>query len=193
MNKFVLILTISLLSFSCSNSNKKIENEQKVETEILFQSSDTVDFNIADPLPQKVIVLVLPPYDEIANAGISPNVQKYLEVEISNDTTFSVMKFPYKKLMGTPYHNVFDKKYCTPILEKINADIIVMSKLDVTEGTNTSLSKIRWNLQLRIYNTKTFVQKNLTLKIYNSTDGEIKSTLANRIDEIINEIKTILQ
>ncbi len=143
-----------------------------------------------NPVEQKKqIVLVLPPYDMIANAGISPNIQKYLETEISKDTFLLVMKFPYKQLINIPYNNVFDKKYCEPILEKVKPDFIIMSKLDHVLRTGR-MPDDQWNLRIRIYNTQTGVQVNSKIEIDNATDLVIRNTLTKNSAILTNEIIT---
>jgi len=97
---------------------------------------------------RKPTVLVLIPFDIMANAGGSPNISDCLESELSKNNTIKVITFPYKKLMGVPYQQVFDKNYCTPILEKINVDLIIMSKLDndkVTGGLHYDI----WSFKIK--------------------------------------------
>ena len=114
--------------------------------------------NIQQNNQQKLTIIVLPPYDEIANAGISPNVKKILEEKIV-DEEISVIKFPFKKLMGVPYQNVFDKKFCKPILQKIKADVVIMSKIDHVSA-NGNMETDKWNSSSRIYDVKNNKQKN---------------------------------
>jgi hypothetical protein len=102
---------------------------------------------------RKPTVLVLIPFDIMANAGRSPNISDCLESELSKNNTIKVIPFPYKKLMGVPYQQVFDKNYCTSILEKINVDLIIMSKLDndkVTGGLHYDI----WSFKIKIFDVK---------------------------------------
>ena len=90
--------------------------------------------------------------------------------------------------MHVPYQNVFDKKFCKPILEKIKTDIIVMSKLDhVTRTGNMTTDK--WNFRIRIYNVKTNKQINSTVTGNDLTDRSIKNVLAKRQQNLTTEIK----
>lgn len=69
----------------------------------------------------------------LQNAGISPDIRTIVESILYDQGRLSVIPFPFKQLMGVPYHKVFDKKYCKPILEKVDCDIIIMSQI----GTNS--------------------------------------------------------
>jgi len=136
----------------------------------------------------KLSVLVLPPYDEMANEGISPDVQKFLELVISQDTCLTLLKFPLVKLMGVPYQMIFDRKYCKPVIEKVKTDIIVMSKLDLVSRTGSMIT-CKWDLHLRIYNTNIDNQINSKVSANNLTIDELKDFLTSKRDQLILEIK----
>lgn len=101
-------------------------------------------------------VLVLPAYDEIANAGASPDMQALLGQALSGHDTVKVLPFPWKELMGVPYYMVFDKKYCAPILEKVSIEIIVMSRL-ITKNEHVP-GIWPWDYEVKIYNAITHKQ-----------------------------------
>ena len=137
--------------------------------------------------PQKLTIIVLLPYDEIANAGISPTVREIIEENIEYQD-FSIMKFPFKKLMGVPYQNVFDKKFCKPILQKIKADVIIMSKIDQVSG-NGNMETDKWNLKIRIYDVKNNKQKNSSLRGENLNTLELENFIVKNRETLIKEIK----
>jgi hypothetical protein len=111
MRTIVFILLHFLLISFCDAGNAIINSKQPA----------------ADPTNT---VLVLPPYDFIASEGISPDIQQYLENALQNNTSVKLIKFSYKKFMGVAYQNVFDKKYCRPILQKIKVKFIIMTKIE---------------------------------------------------------------
>src|SRR5215204_6042795 len=76
-----------------------------------------------------VKVLVLIPYDEIANAGVSPDTRRILESSLAGKGGVSVIPFPFRKLMGVPYQMVYDKKYCKAISDKVDCDVIIMTQI----------------------------------------------------------------
>lgn len=100
----------------------------------------------------KLSVLVLPPFDNIANEGISPNIQKSLEKVFFEEKSFDLIQFPYGKLVGVPYQNVFDKRYCKPITAKVKSDIIVMTKIGLVKRM-AEMEKCKWDIEIKIYNT----------------------------------------
>ena len=188
--KLYILIGLIMLLVSCNNTDNSINNNMTKEIIIPLNTyvneDTTVKTNSSKP---KFLVLVLPPYDEIANAGISPNIQKYIEDEIYNDSFFTLIKFPYKQLMNVPYYNVYDKKYCKTISEKINADIIIMSKLvQITQTGNITTDQ--WNFQIRIYNTKTDKQIDSCIKGVKLVDREIKSIISEKLSDLISEIKS---
>jgi hypothetical protein len=164
-------------------------DHKKTDTISTANKSNIEDTITKANFPQtKLSVIVLPPYDVIANAGISPDIQKYLETEISRDTTLTLIKFPYKQLMNIPYQNVFDRKFCKPIIDKVKADIIVMSKLDQVTRTG-KMTTDKWNFQIRIYNTNNENQTNSSVTADNLTESEIKNILSDRQHDLTTEIK----
>lgn len=154
----------------------------------VFNSNKSNVENIQLDSPHRLIILVLPPYDEIANAGISPNVRVLIEENIKHKD-FSVLPFPFKKLMGVSYHNVFEKKFCKPILQKIKPDIIIMSKIDQVSGSG-NLEDDKWNLRVRIYNVSKDQQINSDVKGNNLNPIELENFLLKNKGKLITEIKT---
>lgn len=135
----------------------------------------------------KIAVLVLPPYDEIANAGLSPNARELIEASLK-DENISVMAFPFKKLMNVPYLNVFDKKYCAPILEKVKADIIIMSKINQATR-NGNIEDDKWNLRIKIFNSKNNRQMDSKVRGNNLSPKEMQTFLLKNRKILISEIE----
>lgn len=193
MRKLIfLTLTITLGLIACNSSdNTKNKSVQTDYSETKVKSLKTVVKDTTmqtQAIQTNLSVLVLPPYDIVANGGFSPHIKNYLETEISKDTSLTVIKFPYKQLMNVPYQNVFDKKYCKPITDKIDADVIVMSKLDLkTQVGEMSLDK--WSFEIRIYYPSSDKQINSSVKADNLSDVEIKNIIINRRQDLTNEIK----
>jgi len=184
---FVVLLVFFLIS--CDNSGNKTNAINRNG-----MISETKDSILSDSLKTKIkplsklSVIVLPPHDENANEGISPPIQKYLESVILLDTSLTLIKFPYKQLINIPYHNIFDKKYCKPIVDLLKADVVLMSKIEIVTSTG-DISKNKWNFQIRIYNTQANTQINSELSGTNLTDSAIKSLLKDRQIVLTTEIK----
>ncbi len=57
--------------------------------------------------------LVLPPFDKMANRGISPDIQKYIESKLRSEDSLELIPFSIKSVDDIPYHNIYHKKYCS--------------------------------------------------------------------------------
>ena len=131
-------------------------------------------------------VLVFPPYDRIANRGISPDIQKFLEIHFKKHGQVDLIDFPYKTLMGIPYYDVFDKKYAQPVLDKVNADIVILSKLDHKKQTG-KMSADEWDIVLKVYDVKKDTQW-IALTANDMISKDIDSILATNIDDLIKPL-----
>ena len=135
---------------------------------------------------EKPTVLILIPYDLNANGGFSPDTQEIIENKLADNSEIKLIKFPLKKLMNIPYQNVYDRKYCEPILEKIKTDFIIMTKLNLE---NILSSPRKWDLSFRIYDVKKNEQFDSKLKGEKLTKQQIETKIKNEIEILINEIK----
>jgi hypothetical protein len=196
MRTFISIVTFTILT-SCNNLDTQTIKDRQTETLAIDTTKKIIKDTIAISSDMSIIpksaltnltVLVLPPYDAIANEGISPNIQKYIENVFTTDTTFRLIKFPYRRLMNVSYQNVFDKKYCSPITDKIKTDVIIMSKLDQSTGTG-NLTTDKWNFKIKVYNTRTGSQKLSNLNTNNLTSGEIENLIKSKQQELFSEAK----
>ena len=191
MRKVVIILSVlTLIIGSCKNKPTTTNN---TEIDVSVQIEDTIaniGTNQTTTRQEKISVLVLPPADAVANAGSSPHIQQYLEKALAMDSTLNVIKFPYKKLMDVSYQQIFDKRYCKPIVDKVETDIIIMSEL-VTELRNGHIDFDLWNIRIKIYNTETDKQVNSMLKAENLSYKAVNEFIVKRRNELISEIKTI--
>ena len=187
-NFSILISLLLLLACQGQNSTNK-EQIKELNNNSIMKSEVKID-TLSDKIKktEKLKVLVLPPYDEIANQGISPGVQEYLQNELKKCEKINLIKLPLRQLMNIPYQNVFDKKYCQPIIETIDCDIIVMSKLDLVKQTG-HMPRDEWNLRIRLYNTQTDIQINSELKVNSLSLPGIKKVLGLTNEIIIKEIE----
>ena len=132
-------------------------------------------------------VLAFPPYDITANEGISPDILDYIETSLAESDSIELIPFPLKKLMNVSYQQVFDKKYCKPVLEKVESDYIIMSKIDLINRTG-KMSTDTWKFEIKLFdveaNTQKTILKNCCLK-----PAEIKAFILENIEVIENQIK----
>jgi hypothetical protein len=92
------------------------------------------------------------------------------------------MKFPDQKLINANYHMVYDKKYCREIIEIVDPDIIVMSRLDLAKRTG-NMNMDRWDFEIKIYDVSSDQQRK-------SISGQ--SLRAEGIDKTIHELRANL-
>ena len=185
--KTLLNLTILFL-LACNNNSVTTDNK-----EVQADTAKPQQVSVETPIKTKtnltkLTVLILPPFDEIANEGISPNIQKVLEMTFSDDTTFTLINFPYRQLMNVPYQNIYDKKYCKPITDKIKTDIILMTKLNQATRTGQMASD-KWDFQMKFYNTKTDRQFLSTVSGNGLTSAEIENRIKSHQSDLFSEIK----
>jgi hypothetical protein len=169
-NRTAIIIMIALSA--CSHKSD-MTAEAKPLVEVASLPVDSVQ-------EKKLLnVIVLPPYDVIAGAGISPDIAKSLESVLKKEAQLDVMKFPYQKLINANYHMVYDKKYCREIIEIVDPDIIVMSRLDLTKKTG-NMEMDRWDFEIKIYDVSSDQQRK-------SISGQ--SLRAEGIDRTIHELR----
>ena len=139
-----------------------------------------------NPRDSTVKVLVLPPFDEIANAGTSPDVRIIIESSLANLGQLSVISFPFKELMGVPYQMVFDKMYCQPILEKVDCDIIIMSQIITDNERKPGIWP--WSYKIRVFNVKSGKQVN-SIQGDNLEAKDLQKDILGKVDKLVNDIQ----
>lgn len=156
-------------------------------TRYIISAVILLSFLSAEVLAQQsvITILVLPPYDKIANAGASPDTQKILEASLSNRDGINVIRFPYKKLMNVSYQMVYDKKYCAPIVEKVPCDIIVMTQLVTKNETVPGLWP--WAYMTRVYDVRTGKQVD-SIKGDNLKSEDIPGDIKKKSDALVQDI-----
>lgn len=90
--------------------------------------------------------------------------------------------------MNVPYQQVFDKKYCKPIIDIVKTDIILMSKIDQITRTG-QMSNDLWSLKIKIYNVNTDAQIDSKIIIDSLSGENIRKFLNERHNDLIAEIK----
>lgn len=138
---------------------------------------------------EPITVLIIPPYDAIAGKGATPMISKFLLQALTNQQEIDLIPFS-GSLYKTHWQMIYDKKYLDPILSVLKPDIILMSKIDISEMTDR-MSTTSWNLNLRAYNTKTKEQEDLSLTYKKLTGAQIESTLSENQPTLISELLRI--
>ena len=104
-----------------------------------------------------------------------------IEVELDKFERIQIVPFPFKTLMGVTYQGVFDKKYCAPIIEKVNVDYLILTRFVSNAFLEIPDTKTEWGYELRIVNTKTLKQitsiSARNLKEYEQIESHIKDNI----------------
>lgn len=188
--KFLLVLLI----ISC---HSKKEEEIKIENAIEKIQLDTNQVKIRDnktntiknQINSKVKVIVL----QCSNGYGLNDFGKTIESEISKNKGIDIIPFPNKNLLGVTFQGVYDKKYCNPIIEKLDLDYIVMTRYlgNIAEGSETFDGTTIWGYETKILNVKSMNQK-VSIRKDNLEDYQ---DIINHIEKngktLINDIENL--
>ena len=143
---------------------------------IVEQSQEPLDIKI-----DTVNVMILPCANGYEYAMHNYDFNPILETELNQFKNVRLHPFPLKKMMGIPYQGIFDKKYCRPILEKVNVDFLILTRFSQNySGFNRNENN--WGYELRILNAKTLEQVN-SIKANNLMEyEEIEQHIKDNID-----------
>ena len=120
----------------------------------------------------------------------SYNFNPVIERELNRFENIKVKPFPYKTLMGVSYQGVFDKKYCTPIIEKVDVDILVLTRFD-NQYYEVNNSKMKWGYELRIVKTETLEQIHTISASGLDAYSEIEKHIQKNIEKLKKDIETL--
>lgn len=195
INLNFIYLALVLLAFaSCQDKAQEKTSNPGPETHIISQENTAVitsdSFPDQDTLPERVQIMVIPCSNgylyntTIGDLNIS--LVKYLQ----EDDRIVLAPFPYKKMQGSGYFGVFDKKYCAKILEKTDVDFLIMTRMKGLEFERSTADNHHWGYDTKILDVKNMSQFNgisaRDLTSFESIDADIKSKIDQLIDMIIN-------
>jgi hypothetical protein len=174
--KSLLFIISVIILINCSNNSPKTQsNTPAVTTEV---EKDTIpDLNEEVQLHKTSVLIVQCSNGyEYATGGYDFN--PILEQELVKNLELVVIPFPYKTLMGVIYQGVYDKKYAQPIIEKVDVDILIMTRfIGNVFPEMQNQSDFQWGYETKILNTSTMEQK-----------VSIRASKLKNYDEIINHI-----
>lgn len=192
---FKIVLFIFVFVISCNSKNE--EQQIIVETEIKKNELDSnqteVHTSEKDPIKNelksniKVIVL------QCSNGYGHNDFNRTIESEISKREGFTIVPFPNKKLLGVAFQGVYDKKYCIPIIEKIDVDYIVMTKYlgNLKEGIEITEEDVVWGYEIKFLNTKSMNQKISIRKDNLEEYRNILTDIEKNGEKLLNDIENL--
>lgn len=108
-------------------------------------------------------VIVMPEFYGYEYALYNFRFSPTVESELDKFSNIKVKPFPTKALVGVAYQNVYDKKYCPPIIEKVDVDFLILTRFDKrldSRQLDLDSTKVKWGYAIRIVNTATLEQRN---------------------------------
>lgn len=193
------LLVVSILAvIGCSTPDtntqnvteeKGLKNEDGSADRSTVESEGHVSKDVASVDTFEVIVVQCANGYEYAmyNYDFNPVIER----ELNTFETIDVKPFPYKTLMGVAYQGVFDKKYCPPIIEKVDADFLILTRFD-KRYDELNRKPAKWGYELRIVNTKTLEQVN-TISAHGLEDyTAIETHIRKNIERLKSDIEALM-
>jgi hypothetical protein len=179
--------------------NSKNEGQQKgtIQSEIQQKEIDSNRLNsiekdlIENEVKSNKKIIVL----QCSNGYGQNDFNRTIESEISKKEGFTIVPFPNRKLLGVTFQGVYDKKYCIPIIEKIDVDYIIMTRFlgNLKEGIEIlaeTEEEVIWGYEIKILNVKSMNQKisisKDNLEEYQDIIADIERNGKNLLNDIEN-------
>jgi hypothetical protein len=184
---FYLILPLSLLSCNSEEASTNLGSQEDSVSDV--QSNNEFDTVQHIETEAKIIkVMVIPcsnGYEYNLKMG---DLNPFLENHLKKQTKIQFKPFPLKKMKGSGYHGVFDKKHCNKIIEKADVDVLIMTKmkgdiliyLDSSQGT--------WGYETKILHIKKDKQIEGISANKLSAFEDIDADIASKIDRLVQFI-----
>lgn len=177
----ITILSLILISFNYYD-RKELPEELQVDTVKKVVIRDTLGLmKKVDSSNEKLTVLVLYPYDRIANEGGSPDMREIIRKILEADSSLRILSYPVWMLHGGGTYAVYAPVYCKEIVEKLHPDIIIMSKIDLLKWVDNLPGRF-WRVEVKAY----FPKKGNTVIIYHNdsiqSNGSIEKDMARNLN-----------
>ena len=136
---------------------------------------------------RKIIVL------QCSNGYGHNDFNRTIESEISKKDGFTIVPFPNKKLLGVTYQGVYDKKYCIPIIEKLDVDYIIMTRFlgNIEEAVEIIDENFIWGYEIKILNVKSMNQKISIRKDNLKEYQDIITDIERNGKDLLNDIENL--
>ncbi|OJJ16961.1 hypothetical protein BKI52_30045 [marine bacterium AO1-C] len=209
-SQFILFLSLTAI-ISCNSVDKKeqITSEEKTDTTLidsvkvendksLSKNTAKVDTTLIDSTkakpdrilpkdPNALEVLVLPNANSYNYMSEGYFINKHIGKELNKLTSIKVKPFPFGALRGVTYLGVFDKRYCLPIVRRVNVDFLILSRFDTDFPPKGNQKK--WGYQLRIVNAKTLQQINTINAHALNTYSDVEKHIRSNIEKLKTDIE----
>lgn len=126
------IQTIAVVSglitlFACTRTNEQRREELPEETHTEWKQLPEETASL--PVEKNIKVLVVPCSNGYTYELHEGTVDPILEDLLRKQPGIDLVSFPYKQMKGSGYFGVYDKKDCSKILERTDADFLIMTRM----------------------------------------------------------------
>lgn len=189
MNYFWSIVLLIALA-SCHENTLNVSKETIAEKKDIVHEKKDETAHTQDTATTQLTVMVIPcsnGYDYNLKMGdVNPSLEKYL----GQDDRIVLKPFPLKEMQGSGYLGVYDKKHCDHILERVNVDFLIMTRMKGIDISHANGESGNWGYDTKILNVESMVQFDgisaRKLKSFELIDSDVKS----KTNELINLIIT---
>lgn len=140
--------------------------------------------------PKVLIVPCANGYNYAAHMG---TVNSFIEAAMELETDVEYLPFPYKVMQGSGYHGVYKAADCRTILERTDADILVMTWMLGDIHTHLSQPEGTWGYRTKVLNrhtmeeTKSIHAKNLDE--FEDLEDHVNKNVSVLTADILNSLK----
>ncbi len=187
----IIVVFLSLILIGCldSQENRELDHFDK-SPDTSSSVVEVVDSIISLDLPKnttkdsheqskisKMSVLLLPCSNGYDFGTDGYDFVPIISRELEKFDEIVVVPFPYKTLMNTTYYGVYNKRYCKPIIDKVEVDYILMTRFTEPHPDAVGNDMVKWGYEIKILNTKTMHQitsiGKMDMKEYRSIEEDI--------------------
>lgn len=172
------------------HSESKISKEEKISIKDSVVIETIKEYSIHTST-DSIRVMMIPCANGYEYTMHGYQLNPIIKRELKNITSIIVQPFPLKKLQGVSYQGIFDKKYCIPIINKVDVPFLIMTQFTGNPFV-VDTTKKKWGYQTKILNTKTMDQINSiganNLQYYSEIEKHIKENIT-RLQSDIKKIK----
>ncbi len=187
----IFLSVVTIIGCNSTDNKESIVTEKK--DSVLVDSSMVVNEETAltdTPKIDTLEIIVVQCANGYEYAMHNYDFNPVVENELNKFENIKVKPFPLKTLMGVTYQGVFDKKYCPPIIEKVDVDFLILTRFD-KRYDELNGNQMKWGYELRIVNTETLEQEN-TISAYDLNDySEIEMHIQENIEKLKSDIEKL--
>lgn len=187
----ILYLIIIFWMSSCKPNTPVKENNSDIEIKTATKNGSSNEKKSSKD-SNEVKILVLPSVNSYDFNTLGYDLDAILSKNLSDFPEMQIIKFPYRKLVGTNTSGIYTSKDAAPIIRKVESEVIIMSRF-IGESPELGPPDYKWAYEVKILNPKNLKSrisiKGKNLDSYVALQNHIK----DNIDLLILDIYEIHQ